>query len=897
MSTSDPVVQPLLSITLFGGLTVRVGEQPVIGLRPQQSASLLAFLSLHSQRAHTREEILALFWPDSDPEKARQNLRQCLHTLRTVLESQPIVPGTALLSTRSTVQLNPKSVCIDVVEFERTIASASRTGDRVERIAAFQHAVQLYRGELLPGFYHDAFLHQQRRLADIHLQALGSLVTELMEAGDPARALPYARQAVSLDPLSEQAHIDLMRVYGALGQSAAILRQYGELEAVLEKELGETPSDKTRALADALVEASRRPSSVELKGATHREAAHVQQALPVRPTEPVLTDTAMDDSNVDSTGSGSRFVPRKGWPVLITAATVLLFFLIVRQNRRAAPSDRPNPGAASAAAKEAASLPEPRNISSQPSVAPMPSVWPKSLDLAPDELRASDSLRFPSPYHPGTPLRVPIASQSAGAQALMLPIKTPEPLSQEANWAVRYSRQAGESEKTGSEPTAITVDSAGNVYVTGRVQMESEGVDYLTMKYNAYGERLWRKYYNGPGNDYDRANSIAVDAAGCVYVTGESVGGSPGSGPDRHNRCDIATIKYDPDGELSTTWPDVGFGPGVRRYAGPAYGLDSGSKILIDSKGNALVYGQSWGGDPKDGGTGADLILIEYSSNGEVLKSIRHPGGTVGPGAAPDMVIDTKGNVYVIGRVLGQNNCPALITVKYDADLNMIWEDRYGGKEAMGAVPTCLVLTGFQQVYVVGHESFYVSNGLGPGEAYAILKYDPGGRKMWSEPATYRWPGYSYSHLPIAATLDGGNGLYVTGSILRESASPGCGTLQIGTDGTIGWADPYRSTGRHGHFATAMAVNSLGEVFAAGWGTFLDPTSPSKETTEFTVLQFGRAHRYSAEDPPPHVWRLGTYGRIGPRVLMTIDHKDNVIVCGQALFGPRYEITLFKLHP
>src|SRR5205814_4675307 len=79
----------------------------------------------------------------------------------------------------------------------------------------------------------------------------------LEEAGDLGRALEHARQAVSVDPLREEAHYDVMRLYAALGQPSATLKQYQELERLLREELGETPSAEARALAEELRRSAR----------------------------------------------------------------------------------------------------------------------------------------------------------------------------------------------------------------------------------------------------------------------------------------------------------------------------------------------------------------------------------------------------------------------------------------------------------------------------------------------------------------------------------------------------------------------------------------------------------------------------------------------------------------
>ncbi len=83
--------------------------------------------------------------------------------------------------------------------------------------------------------------------------------------------------------------------------------------------------------------------------------------------------------------------------------------------------------------------------------------------------------------------------------------------------------------------TAIAVDSSGNVFVTG-YSYEVFGVGYATVAYSGAGVPLWTNEYKGPGNGGDYASAMTVDSGGNVLVTGYST--------DTAGYYDYATIKY-----------------------------------------------------------------------------------------------------------------------------------------------------------------------------------------------------------------------------------------------------------------------------------------------------------------------------------------------------------------
>jgi len=96
------------------------------------------------------------------------------------------------------------------------------------------------------------------------------------------------------------------------------------------------------------------------------------------------------------------------------------------------------------------------------------------------------------------------------------------------------------------EPVAVATDDLGNVFVAGISPLAAEGndlyFDYVTINYDSSGAERWIRYYDGLGAHYDQQPAdLTVDQAGNVYLTGVSFGGSAALD-------DFATLSYDPDG-------------------------------------------------------------------------------------------------------------------------------------------------------------------------------------------------------------------------------------------------------------------------------------------------------------------------------------------------------------
>ncbi len=149
-------------VRLLGGFSIDDGRQQLTRLRSRAAMVLMARLALAPGRAHAREELASLLWPDAPAQTGRNRLRQTLSYLKAFLEP----PGGAvvLVADRRVVRVTPDALWCDVPAFEQAL-QAGRYGD----------SQALYVGELMPGFY-DEWVHDERQrlqaLADRYVSAL-----------------------------------------------------------------------------------------------------------------------------------------------------------------------------------------------------------------------------------------------------------------------------------------------------------------------------------------------------------------------------------------------------------------------------------------------------------------------------------------------------------------------------------------------------------------------------------------------------------------------------------------------------------------------------------------------------------------------------------------------------
>lgn len=340
----------------------------------------------------------------------------------------------------------------------------------------------------------------------------------------------------------------------------------------------------------------------------------------------------------------------------------------------------------------------------------------------------------------------------------------------------------------------ISVDSSGNVYLTGYSVSPIGGYGAATQKYDSTGAiQFQRIVYNTSAADYCYFfGKSAIDSSGNVYAVGQY---------DTFSTTVFILVKYDSSGAIQYqkkfTYGNVFRGSSVTvdssnniilngtvrigpsdymymlklnsslTYQWDAYiggsGSLLGSKSTIDSNGNVIAAGYQLNGSYYG-------WVIKFTSSGSNYFQ-RYTDQT--DFFMQDVVTDSSNNIYAVGYIGAY-----AAVFKFNGDGTLQWQRRITPSISGSANYVSIAIDSSNNIYITG------AGGNGPpgNNSVLLVKYNSSGTLQWQRTV------YSSTSLMIgtAVRVDSANGLiYVGGYVGGGFASyASFFSMCVPTDGT-----------------------------------------------------------------------------------------------------------------
>lgn len=303
----------------------------------------------------------------------------------------------------------------------------------------------------------------------------------------------------------------------------------------------------------------------------------------------------------------------------------------------------------------------------------------------------------------------------------------------------------------------LLLDSEKNIYIGGNSPQtrdeEIQGSDrkskIFLQKLDSSGKGIWLKEWGSEKDDY--FSSSALDVAGNIYVTGNTLGTIYN---ENNGKSDIFITKFDKNGEVK--W-------------GKQWGTKSGDhseKVSVDKFGNVFVMGHTWGDLDGNSNKGKfDIFIIKLNSEGN--KVWTRQLGTEENDIGKDMVIDSSGNFYISGYADGSWGTKSkgmrdVMLIKLSLDGELLWIRQWGERFCDDGFS--LALDSKEDIYVTGGKCCSLQG------CYKnfISKWTKDGNKIWLEQF-----GTKDRDKIESLAVDSHDNIYLTGfteGILEESS-------------------------------------------------------------------------------------------------------------------------------
>ncbi len=373
------------------------------------------------------------------------------------------------------------------------------------------------------------------------------------------------------------------------------------------------------------------------------------------------------------------------------------------------------------------------------------------------------------------------------------------------------------------DPTDITTDASGNIFISVNLVDTAEKIHVL--KYNCSGKLVWDAVYpNSVLNTLNLSYRIAVDGGGNIFVGATSECTLCYNNFRNFQEANI--IKFDSNGHYVTEMR-TGRIFTIDRFYNTTDALND--MVIVSNK---TIYSitnlaqdsipeTSHGSTPNS--TAIDFGLEKHDTSGrrEFLKRISRPTKQDFP---VSLFVGKNEDIFITGWTAdtAANAKKSYLTAKLDSAGNILYM-KERGNAAWNSEGISIVADDFGNAYIVGQpfKNGVVSN-------IELIKYDPKGNEIWAKIYSNTFNNY-LAGSPIR--IDAQANIYINANSTDGNNSD-CLVLKYDSSGSL--IGEYRTNGpsNQNDYSSGMVVNAAGEIFITG-------NSQSVNGTDYLTAKYG----------------------------------------------------------
>lgn len=211
----------------------------------KRALSILMYLLLAKKRNVSAEELIDIFWEDSDLEDGKNKLYNTIYLLRRSLVKDGI-PKDIIESVSGGYTINNNyEIWTDWDYFEKKTDLMIKEKDL--NLEDLEELFNLYRGDFFPSLHYEAWTEIQReKLRENYLNLIEIISNKLYILQKFRDTVNYLHRGIEYDPYRENFYLLYIKALVKLGRIAEAINSYKKCEQILKEELDVLPGQELK---------------------------------------------------------------------------------------------------------------------------------------------------------------------------------------------------------------------------------------------------------------------------------------------------------------------------------------------------------------------------------------------------------------------------------------------------------------------------------------------------------------------------------------------------------------------------------------------------------------------------------------------------------------------------
>lgn len=250
----------VLHVQMLGAFCLSDGKGRTLSadeIRSPMLIKLMAYIFSHHTENISSQELIEALWPNESSGNPIGALRNLIHRLRLLMKNvwgeeaeDFLLTGGGFYCWNEKIGLD-----IDAEHFDTLCRDAELMQSDAERIACYEKALSLYRGEFMKGFDESYWMTSMAVL--MHSRYLGATkdyLALLEKTGQYEKMEKIAGSALWKELLDEELHVYLIRSLMGQGKQRLALEQYMNSSRILCENLGTTHLEGMQRIYESLMQ-------------------------------------------------------------------------------------------------------------------------------------------------------------------------------------------------------------------------------------------------------------------------------------------------------------------------------------------------------------------------------------------------------------------------------------------------------------------------------------------------------------------------------------------------------------------------------------------------------------------------------------------------------------------